>query len=191
MNDNLINEISTKVKSGGRNMTVFGFITMFLGLATISAPAFTGLSIVVSIGVLMMAGGILRMLWAFGAGTFGKGALVFALGGLTLLCGLTLVTDPLVASGFLTVIISICLFADGLAEIFGAFRLHAESGRMWLLIGGIVSILLALMIWRQFPLSGAWALGVLLGIKLLFVGLVMITGGSAVRFLAKDVGALA
>jgi uncharacterized membrane protein HdeD (DUF308 family) len=40
------------------------------------------------------------------------------------------------------------------------------------------------MIWGQFPLSGAWAIGILLGIKLFFVGLIMITGGSAVRSMA-------
>jgi uncharacterized membrane protein HdeD (DUF308 family) len=40
------------------------------------------------------------------------------------------------------------------------------------------------MIWAQYPLSGAWAMGTLLGIKLFFVGLTMITAGSAVRSMA-------
>jgi uncharacterized membrane protein HdeD (DUF308 family) len=41
-------------------------------------------------------------------------------------------------------------------------------------------------IWRQFPLSGVWAIGILLGIKLFFVGLTMVTAGSAVRSMAKE-----
>ena len=41
------------------------------------------------------------------------------------------------------------------------------------------------MIWRQFPLSGLWAVGILLGIKLFFIGLIMVTAGLAVRSLAK------
>ena len=41
------------------------------------------------------------------------------------------------------------------------------------------------IIWKQFPMSGMWAIGILLGIKLFFVGLIMLKGGSAVRSMAK------
>jgi uncharacterized membrane protein HdeD (DUF308 family) len=54
-----------------------------------------------------------------------------------------------------------------------------------MLFGGIVSVLLGIMIWAQFPLSGVWAIGILLGIKLFFVGLIMLVGGSAMRSMAK------
>jgi uncharacterized membrane protein HdeD (DUF308 family) len=40
-------------------------------------------------------------------------------------------------------------------------------------------------LWAQFPLSGAWAMGILFGLKLLLIGIIMLTGGSAVRSLAK------
>jgi uncharacterized membrane protein HdeD (DUF308 family) len=55
-----------------------------------------------------------------------------------------------------------------------------------MIFGGIVSILLGFMIWGQFPLSGPYALGILLGIKLFFVGLIMVTGGSTLRALATS-----
>ena len=45
--------------------------------------------------------------------------------------------------------------------------------------------MLGVMIWSQFPLSGAWAMGILLGIKLFSIGLIMITGGSMIRKVAK------
>jgi uncharacterized membrane protein HdeD (DUF308 family) len=54
-----------------------------------------------------------------------------------------------------------------------------------MLFGGIVSVLLGIMLWRQFPLSGAWALGLFLGIKMLFSGMMMVTVGSAVRRMGK------
>ncbi len=154
-----------------------------------AAPAITGLSIAMIVGVLVIIGGILRMVWAFSAGSFGKGLLVFAVGCLTLLCGLALVTDPLFASGMLTVILAVALFADGVAEIVGAFRVPGGSGRLWLIIGGIASIALAVMIWRQFPFSGSWAIGILFGVKLLFVGMAMIAGGGTVRRIANVAGA--
>jgi len=49
---------------------------------------------------------------------------------------------------------------------------------------GVVSLGLAIFLWRQYPLSGAWAMGILLGIKLFFVGVAMLAGGSAARSLA-------
>jgi uncharacterized membrane protein HdeD (DUF308 family) len=50
-----------------------------------------------------------------------------------------------------------------------------------LVLGGIISFLLGLMIWMQYPLSGALAIGVLLGIKLLFVGMTLFTVGSSIQ----------
>ena len=131
------------------------------------------------------------MMWAFSAGSFGSGLLAFAIGGLTLLCGLSLVSEPIFAFGFLTVLIVIYLFADGLAEIAGAFRLAPESGRMWMVIGGVVSIVLGMMMWQQYPLSGGWAIGVFLGIKLLFIGIAILTAGAGVRSIAKGAQAFA
>jgi uncharacterized membrane protein HdeD (DUF308 family) len=173
----------TEIKSTGRDLILLGVVTIILGVAAIVAPIITGLSLVLAVGLLVAGGGILRMLSAFEAGSFGKGVLVMALGGLTLLCGIALVIEPLFAFGFLTVLIAAYLFADGIAELVGAFSLHAEAGRVWSLFAGVVSILLATMVWQQFPLSGAWAIGVMLGIKLLLVGAVMIAGGSAARSL--------
>jgi uncharacterized membrane protein HdeD (DUF308 family) len=177
--------IETEVRSPGQDLIFFGVVTIILGVAAIAAPMFTGLSVAVAVGLLVVVGGILRMLGAFEAGSFAKGALALALGGLTLLCGLALVTQPLFAFGSLTVFIAAYLFADGIAEVVEAFRLRPEAGRVWLLFAGIASILLGMMIWQQFPLSGAWAIGVLLGIKLLLVGTVMIAGGSTARSLSR------
>ena len=66
-----------------------------------------------------------------------------------------------------------------------ALRIKPDRGWGWLLFGGIVSLLLGLLIWREFPLSGTWAVGVLVGVKLLFAGLSIVTVGSAVRSAGK------
>ena len=50
------------------------------------------------------------------------------------------------------------------------------------------AVLLGGMIWVQWPPSGAWAIGVLVGIKVMFLGATMITLGSAARALAVEAG---
>jgi uncharacterized membrane protein HdeD (DUF308 family) len=97
------------------------------------------------------------------------------IGVLTLLCGIALLGHPLFASGVLTILLAVYFVSDGISEMAAGLGRMGEGGG-WLVLSGIVSLLLGAMIWAQYPLSGAWAMGTLLGIKLFFVGLTMITG---------------
>jgi len=179
-------ELADAARSGGNRMTVFGVIAIVLGMLAMLAPVLTGLSVALLLGIAMLAGGLVRMIWAFQAGGLGKGVVVFAIGGLTLLCGIALLANPLLAAGVLTIVLAVYFVLDGVVEISASLQVRPRPGWGWLLFGGIVSILLGVMIWRQFPLSGPWAMGILLGIKLFFVGLIMVTGGAAVRATASE-----
>ncbi|MGD8377262.1 MAG: DUF308 domain-containing protein [Acidobacteriota bacterium] len=170
--------------AAGKNMTLYGVAAMVLGLLAMLAPIVTGLSVVLLVGAFVAVAGAARMVWALRAGSIGKGLLSLGIGVLTLLCGLALLTDPILASGLLTVALAVYLVVDGVFELAVAFRLPSGAGRGWMGFGGIISILLGIMIWSQFPLSGPLAIGILLGVKLLFVGLMMITTGSTVRAMA-------
>ena len=181
-----MNESTEAAKAGGKNMTVFGVIAIILGMLAMLAPGLTGISVAILVGVIVLVGGIVRIIWAFQAGSLGKGLLMFAIGGLTLLCGIALVANPLFASGVLTIMLAVYFILDGICEIAAGNRLRPAAGWGWMLFGGIVSIVLGIIIWRQFPLSGVWAIGILLGIKLFFVGLIMVMGGSAVRAMARE-----
>jgi len=176
-------DVMGAVRAGGRNLKILGILAIVLGCLAIIAPGIAGLSVAMVVGWLVVAGGILRMFWAFRASSLGKGILGFAIGVLTLLCGLALVANPLLASGVLTLVLAAYFVVDGIFELAAASRVGSGGG--WLVFGGIVSILLGVMIWAQFPLSGAWAIGVLLGIKLLFVGMIMVSSGSELRAVAR------
>jgi uncharacterized membrane protein HdeD (DUF308 family) len=89
----------------------------------------------------------------------------------------------------LTLVLAGYFVIDGLFEIIGAFQVKPATGWGFLLFGGVVSLALGMMIWRQFPISGAWAIGILVGVKLLFAGLAMVTVGSTLRGAAS--GAMA
>jgi uncharacterized membrane protein HdeD (DUF308 family) len=174
-----MNSSTTMIDS--KRMTTFGIIAIILGILAMIAPVVAGLSIALFLGVLVVIGGIVRLVWAFQAGSLGEGILKFLLAGLTLVCGMMLVANPLFASGFLTILLSLYFIVDGVSEI----AVGMGTRRGWFIFAGAVSILLGVLLWAQFPLSGAWALGILLGIKLLFIGLIMIMGGSAARSMAS------
>jgi uncharacterized membrane protein HdeD (DUF308 family) len=165
----------------GKRMTTLGILAIVLGLLCMMAPVITGLSIALLLGILVLAAGVLRVIWAFQAGSVGQGLLKFVLGGLTLIVGLLLVLNPVFASGFFTILLSLYFIVDGVSEI--AAGTSTRQG--WLTFAGVISILLGVLLWMQFPLSGAWAMGILFGLKLLMIGIIMLMGGSAVRSLGK------
>jgi len=177
--------LAKTVAKGGRRMAIFGGIAMLLGVLAMMAPALAGTSIIFLLGALVVLSGALRMLWAFQSGSVGRGLWQFAIGSLTLICGAAMLANPLFGSAVMTILLAAYFLVDGIAEIAaGAGRMGNGGG--WLVFGGIVSIILAVLIWTQYPLSGAWAMGILLGIKLFLVGLTMLVGGSAVRSLAAN-----
>lgn len=178
--------VAERVHTGGTRMTTWGILTMVLGVIAMVTPMLTGFSILLLLGVIVMAAGVLRMIWAFKAGSVGRGLLMFVLGLLTLAVGLLLLVNPVFAAVSVTILLTIYLLVDGVAEIYAGLQRKPDAGWGWLTIGGVVSVLLGVMIWRQAPLAGVWALGLFLGIKLFFVGLMMMTVGGTLRNIAKN-----
>jgi uncharacterized membrane protein HdeD (DUF308 family) len=183
MND----ELGSGLKQASRRGMVFGIALVILGFLAILAPMFAGSMVSMLIGVLMVAAGIARLIWAFSAGSFGKGILTFLLGGLLILTGLVMLFRPGIGMATLAMILAIFFLADGIFEIVAAFKVKPEKGWGWLLFGGIVSIILAGLIFWQWPFSGMWAVGVLVGVKLLFAGFAIIALGSMGSSVAKRV----
>ena len=161
-------------------MKGMGVLTVACGILAIAMPWVAGQSVLWLVGVLVMVGGLTRMVWAFQAGGLGKGMLVFLIGVLTLLAGAAVIAHPLLSSAILSVLLAVYFLADGLAEIFAGSALpEGRAGKGWLIFDGIVTLVLGVMIFTGFPLSGLLAIGVLLGVKLLFAGATMLTLGGA------------
>jgi uncharacterized membrane protein HdeD (DUF308 family) len=103
--------------------------------------------------------------------------------------GIYMVSQPVAALASMTLILAAYFVVTGIVEFFAAFGIRPAEGWGWMLLNGIVTLLLGLMIWRQFPVSGVWALGTLFGIKLLFSGASLLGLGMAVRRGVKTVEA--
>lgn len=176
-----MNDINNQVESSGSNVTLLGIITVVLGVLVLLAPLVVGMSIIYLLGVLVFLAGAIRLYWAFQAVGWENRGMMFLIAALTLLCGIVMLTSPAFTAGLITIVLVIYLLLDGLFEIVAALRIRPQQGWGWLLFGGIISVLLGILLWQQFPLSGAWAIGVLLGIKLIMVGIIMITVGASIR----------
>ncbi len=155
-------------------MTFMGILLIILGVIAIAAPFVTGVSLTLMLGFILLAAGIAQLIWSFGSSTFGAGVAKFLWGGLTLLAGAYVLSQPAAALAGITLFLAFYLIVSGIFDSWMAFSIKPEPGWGWTLFGGIVSIILGIMIWRRFPTSAAWFIGTVVGIKLLFVGWTMI-----------------
>ncbi len=179
-------ELIENLKKNSGTATWMGVVLLVAGFLSLGAPLLAGISIVLAMGVMLLAGGISQMFFAFKAGSFGKGLLIMVMGLITVGVGGYMVTSPGIALASLTLFLAAWFLVVGVSEMIWSFQLRPISGWGLTLFSGIVSLLLGIMIWRQFPMSGAWAIGVLVGIKLIISGWWLIFLGRGVKRIAAE-----
>ena len=158
-----------------------GVALIILGILAMLAPLIAGVSIAILVGIMLMAGGLSQIFFAFKATSFGSGLLAFLIGAVAIICGLLMVAHPLLGLDFLTLLLIVYFIVGGIIEILYALRLRGSGGWGWLLLSGIISLILGALIWSDWPFSDAWAVGILVGVKLLFVGVALISLGFAAK----------
>jgi uncharacterized membrane protein HdeD (DUF308 family) len=166
-------------------MTFLGIALIILGVIAIAAPLVTGISIALLLGALLLMAGIAKIVWAF-RDKRGIGAMAW--GGLTLLTGIIILAQPGVALASLTLVFATYFFVSGIFEAWIAIQSRPAPGWVWALVGGVVSVILAIMIWTGYPTSAAWLVGTLVGIKLIFAGMTVLTLKHAVNKVKDAVG---
>lgn len=173
-----MNETTELARAGARVGTTWGVVVIVLGILAIAMPLLTGLALTVTLGVILFATGIAQMAYAFQSKSFGEGALRFVFSLLAILAGLSLFMQPGAGLATITVFLAAWFVVDGIWSLVAGFRWRPFSGWGWMVFSGVVSIVLGVMVYRQFPESTAWLVGLMVGIRLMFAGMTMIMMGS-------------
>ena len=159
---------------------------VLMGIFAMASPYVAGKSLVVIIGILLLIGGVSHLLF----GLMLRGGLFsIILGILTVIAGGYMVSNPASGLGTLTIFLAAYLIVSGVFEMILAFQIKPAQGWGWELFNGVLSVILGLMIWNQYPLSGEWAIGILIGIKLFFSGMTLLMFGMAARSVVKNLHA--
>ncbi len=144
---------------------------ILLGLLALATPLATGIAVtaIVAWGLLLL--GFLHFWFAWH--TRGAGSLVWELliGVLYCFVGSFLLTHPLTGLVTLTLLLGTYLLIKGIVEIIGSLSVRPVPGSGWLLVDGVISLVLASLIWLHLPSSAVWIIGTLIGISILFSGL--------------------
>ncbi len=153
---------------------VFGIVLMILGVMAIGSPVATTLAIEILLGWIFIIAGIAQALNTLSCWRRG-GFIMSLLGtGLFVVIGVLLLTRPMQGVLTLTMLLVIYFLIGGIFKIILALRLRGLSNWGWVFFNGLISLLLAILIWREWPSSARWVIGLLVGIEILIGGWVMI-----------------
>ena len=174
------------LKGSSRMGTVLGLTTVILGILAMMAPMISGLTVIVVVAALLVAAGLAMTVYAFSDSTFWRGLFQFLFGGLTALAGVVLLTRPLLGLASITMVLVVYFLIDGLTTIVLGFRAQPTKGWGWMVLSGIACVVLSVLIWRDWPFSGQWAIGILVGVRLVMSGWVMIMLGGIGEVIASS-----
>lgn len=160
--------------------TLLGVLTMLCGLVAIAYPLMSSVSVVIVIAAMLIISGIAMVVTAFWTGKWSAFLLQVLVGILYVTLGMMMTDAPLQSTAALT------LFVAGMLMIVGIFRIVAALTLRfpqwgWALVNGIVTVMLGLIIYRHFPESALWVIGVFVGVEMLMNGLTWIMLGWEVR----------
>ena len=175
--------MSQTVKAHWKAFLFEGILLAVLGIAALILPPLASLAITIFLGWMFLIsgiGGLIVTYWARSTPGFWWSLISAAL---AVFAGMLLLARPMQAVLTLTIVLGAYFLAEGVATIMYALEHRRElSGRWsWLLISGLVDIAISFMVITGLPSTAEWAIGVLVGINLLFGGATLIGMALAAR----------
>jgi len=175
--------MSQTVKAHWKAFLFEGILLAVLGIAALILPPLASLAVAIVLGWMFLIsgiGGLIVTYWARSSPGFWWSLISAAL---AVLAGMLLLARPMQAVLTLTIVLGAYFLAEGVTTIMYALEHRRElSGRWsWLLISGLVDIAISFMVITGLPSTAEWAIGVLVGINLLFGGASLIGMALAAR----------
>jgi uncharacterized membrane protein HdeD (DUF308 family) len=179
----LQSEVSAAVREHWKAFLIEGILLVILGLAAMIVPPLASLAVTIFLGWMFLISGIAGLaltLWARGMPGFWWSLISAVLG---IVAGIILLGRPMQGVLTLTIVVGAYFLAEGVATIMYALEHRRELSERWswMLFAGILDILISAMIITGLPGSAEWALGLLVGINLLFGGASLIGMALAAR----------
>jgi len=146
-----------------------GITQILFGTIAIGSAVFVSVALVVLFGLLLLVSGITQIVSAFWAGKWSGLFIHLLIGLLYVVVGFFVIDAPVESTLALTLVVAVFLIVSGLIRIVSALMERFQDWG-WVLLNGIVALILGLLIYRHWPVSGAWVIGLFVGIEMVFNG---------------------
>jgi uncharacterized membrane protein HdeD (DUF308 family) len=182
-NDPLRVDAARTIREHSLLFIIEGIVLVVLGLLAVLLPPLATLGVTLFLGWLFLISGIMGLIatfWARQAPGFWWSLLSAALG---IAVGLVLLASPVSGAVSLTLVLSVFFAVEGVASIMYALDHRQQLSGRWgfMLFSGVIDLILAAMILIGLPGTAAWAIGLLVGINMIFGGSALIAMGLHAR----------
>jgi uncharacterized membrane protein HdeD (DUF308 family) len=161
--------------------TWWAILLIIVGFFALALPFEAGIAIAIVVAVLVIVAGIAHLAGSFAARSTGGFFWRLLVGCAYLIAGVYLLINPKLSLVALTLALAVLFFVEAIFHIVTYFQIRSAPGSGWLLFDGIVTLILAVMIWRSWPASAIWAIGTIVGINLLMSGFTRLMYSRAIR----------
>jgi uncharacterized membrane protein HdeD (DUF308 family) len=160
---------------------VWGVSLIILGMVAMASPVLAAVAVNAFIAWLIVLAGGVHVFLAFHAHR--AGSLIWKLlVGIAYICfGIYMIAHPALGVASLTLLLASLFLVEGILNVVLFFRMRSLHASSWVLIDGIITLLLGLMIYMQWPSSSAWAIGTLVGVSMIISGVTRVMLSLAVR----------
>src|SRR5207302_9250280 len=176
-------EMSAAVREHWMAFLIEGILLVILGLAAMIVPPLASLAVTIFLGWMFLISGIAGLALTYWARKMPGFWWSLISAALAVVAGAILLAQPVQGTLTLTIVVGAYFLAEGVATIMYALEHRRELSQRWswLLVSGIMDLLIAAVIITGLPGSALWAVGLLVGINLLFGGASLIGMALAAR----------
>lgn len=167
----MASSIVTLAKESLGWLIAISVLMIIAGVLAIVVPPAAGIAVAIFVGWLLVFSGGAHLAFAWRTRTTAGFLWELLLGILYIAVGAYVLLHPVAGLATLTLALAIYLFVEGILELALSFLLRPMPGSNWILFDGVITLILAVMIWRTWPSSSEWVIGTLVGISMLFSGL--------------------
>lgn len=145
-----------------------GTVFIVLGILAVALPAATALSVELMIGVVLLLSGILQLVLTLKSKMHWWSVLSALL---SITVGAIMVWKPLAGLLVIVTLLAIFMTVEGVFELLLAWQFRPGRNWSWMLFSGIVTLVLAVMLWIGFPAFGVLYLSLVIAINFILYGL--------------------
>lgn len=152
-------------------LMALSILLILLGLAAMVMPTIAAVFFTLVLGWILLVGGIIRIVQSFRSRPVRGFWLNLVVGILYGIAGLVILLNPLRGVLTLTAVLGTLFIIEGIFTIILAFRSRPGDNLSWLVVvDGVITLILGILVWNQFPYSALWLIGLYVGISLLISG---------------------